>query len=93
MEQALIQITKRIYQVVIDSSGSGCDEPTTFTRVYWRKGNYPYQNSPFQIEFNAGPRIGFQPFQLPEEAIGNPLENKLFVEAEAQVGPCDLITL
>jgi hypothetical protein len=81
-----------IYQVVLDTSGSGQDDALHFPKVYYRKRSY--QNSPSQFwEFSVGARIGFIPFQIPEEEIGNPLENKMFQMAEAQVGPCDIIPI
>ena len=79
-----------MYQIVLDNSGSGSDDPLHFPKVYYRKRSY--QNSPSQFwEFSVGPRIGFIPFQISEDQIGNILENKMFRDAEAQIGPCDII--
>jgi hypothetical protein len=82
--------TTTIYQVILDTSGTGCDDPCHFPKIYYTKRSY--QNSPSQFwEFNVGPRIGFIPFTIPEDQIGNILENKMFQQAEEQVGPCDII--
>jgi hypothetical protein len=84
--------TKNKYQVVLDTSGNGNDDPMEFPKIYYRKRSYQNSPSPFW-EFNVGPRIGFIPFQLTDEEVGNPLENRMFQDAEIQVGPCDLIPI